>query len=59
MNKDAMNVDELATRLGISRPKAYDLVKQRDFPAITLGKRIIIPVSAFQEWLKNQALKKN
>lgn len=58
INKDAMNVDELAERLGISRVKAYDLAKRADFPAITLGKRIIIPISAFQEWLNHQAVKK-
>lgn len=57
MNKDAMNVDELAERLGISRPKAYELVKRRDFPAIQLGKRIIIPEDAYREWLNKQALK--
>lgn len=55
MQKDAMNVEELAARLGISRPKAYELVKQRDFPAITLGKRIIIPVEAFRDWLMKSA----
>jgi len=59
MNKDAMNVDELAERLGISRPKAYELVKRRDFPAIQLGRRVIIPVEAFREWLNKQALKQS
>jgi excisionase family DNA binding protein len=58
MNKDAMNVDELAERLGIIRPKAYELVKRRDFPAIQLGRRVIIPVEPFREWLNNQAANK-
>jgi excisionase family DNA binding protein len=59
MNKDAMNVDELAERLGISRPKAYELVKQKDFPSIPLGRRIIIPVKAFEEWLYSSSLRAN
>ncbi len=51
MNRLTMNVSELAQELGISKPKAYELVKRNDFPAIYLGKRIIIPVSALQDWL--------
>jgi excisionase family DNA binding protein len=55
MNRMTMNVYEVAQQLGISRPKAYELVKQEGFPAIFLGKRIIVPVAAFQEWLNNNA----
>lgn len=51
MERMTMNVNEMAQHLGISRPKAYELVKQDGFPAIFLGKRIIIPVEAFQHWL--------
>lgn len=50
-NKAAMSVGELAEQLGISKPKAYELANRRDFPSIKIGKRIIIPVHAFEEWL--------
>lgn len=35
----------------ISLPKAYELVKKKDFPTIKVGTRILIPVDAFKEWL--------
>jgi len=37
--------------LGISKPKAYELAKKESFPAIFLGKRIIIPVDGLRKWL--------
>jgi excisionase family DNA binding protein len=51
MERMTMNVREMAQQLGISMPKAYELVKQDGFPVLRLGKRIIIPVVAFQNWL--------
>lgn len=51
MEKTTMSVKELANNLGISLPKAYQLVKQPGFPVIHVGARILIPVDAFQEWL--------
>lgn len=55
MNQMAINVKELAKQLGISLPKAYELIKTDGFPSVHLGKRIIIPVTALQEWLSNNA----
>lgn len=40
MEKTTMSVAELATMLGISMPKAYELVKQPGFPVIHIGARI-------------------
>ena len=37
--------------MGISLPKAYELVKSEDFPSVRIGTRILIPVDAFREWL--------
>ena len=51
MEKTTMSVRELAANLGISLPKAYELVKQPDFPVVRVGARILIPVEAFREWL--------
>ena len=52
MEKTTMNVQELASQMGISLPKAYKLVKQPDFPVIHVGSRILIPVEAYKEWLR-------
>lgn len=55
MNKTAMSVAELSQTLGISKPKAYELVRQDGFPAVYIGKRIIIPIDAFNIWLMNSS----
>lgn len=55
MEKATFGVDELATTMGISRPKAYELVNSDGFPIIRVGRRIRIPVSAFERWLDTQA----
>lgn len=58
MNKYTLSVQELARELGISLPKAYELVKQPNFPTIKVGARILIPVDAFNRWLEEQSKKK-
>ncbi len=51
--KMCMTVPEVAQVMGISRPTAYMLANRKDFPAIRLGKRILIPREPFETWLKN------
>ena len=49
-----MSVQELSSQMGISLPKAYELVKTPGFPAIRIGTRILIPVEGFRKWLVEQ-----
>jgi excisionase family DNA binding protein len=58
MEKETMSVQELSSQMGISLPKAYELVKSPGFPSIRIGTRILIPVDAFREWLVIQSNKK-
>ena len=51
MEKTTMSVQELSAQMGISLPKAYELVKSEGFPSIRIGTRILIPVDAFRDWL--------
>jgi excisionase family DNA binding protein len=51
MEKTTMSVQELSAQMGISLPKAYELVKSPGFPTIRIGTRILIPVDAYKEWL--------
>lgn len=51
MEKTTMIVQELSLQMGISLPKAYELVKTPGFPYIRIGTRILIPIDAFREWL--------
>lgn len=51
MEKTTMSVQELSAQMGISLPKAYELVKSEGFPSIRIGTRILIPADAFRAWL--------
>ena len=51
MEKTTMSVQELSAQMGISLPKAYELVKTPGFPTIRIGARILIPIEAYKEWL--------
>lgn len=53
MEKLTMNVTEMSKQLGISKPTAYELTRRSDFPTLKIGRRIVIPVEAFQMWLTN------
>ena len=52
MEKSTMSVQELSAHMGISLPKAYELVKEPGFPTIKIGTRILIPVEAYKDWLR-------
>ena len=45
------SVPEVAAVLGISRAGAYELVKGKDFPALKIGSRIVVPKEKFIEWI--------
>ncbi len=55
MEKSTISVQELAAQMGISLPKAYELVKQPGFPTLRIGTRILIPVEGFKEWLRTKS----
>lgn len=42
------SVPEMAMALGVSKPKAYELVNRSDFPKIRLGKKIVVPIQEFE-----------
>ena len=56
MEKTTMSVQELSAQMGISLPKAYELVKSPGFPTIRIGTRILIPVDAYKEWLLKNSI---
>lgn len=55
--KTTLSVRELAISMGISLPKAYELVKRPGFPVLHIGSRILIPKAVFEEWLKAESTK--
>lgn len=51
-------IAEVASELGINLVAAYEMAKQAGFPALTVGKRIIVPKLAFERWLTDAAFAK-
>ena len=47
------NVRALAFDLGLSERSTREAIRRGDVPHIRLGKRIILPRTAIQEWLRN------
>ena len=58
MEKATISVQQLSDQMGISLPKAYELVRRDDFPSIRIGTRILIPTEAFMQWLIDNAKEK-
>ena len=55
MERTTLSVQELSAQMGISLPKAYELVKTPGFPTLHIGTRILIPIDAYKEWLMKQS----
>ena len=49
-------VGDIQGMMGISRASAYALVKQKGFPRIRVGNRIVIPCDLFNEWVAKAAM---
>ena len=49
-----LSVSQVAIVLGISRTSSYYLVKEKDFPSITIGSRIVVPKDELILWIKNK-----
>jgi len=47
-------VSDIQQILKIGRNSAYKLITANDFPSIQVGKRIIVPVDRFNNWVDNQ-----
>ena len=46
---------EVATLLGISRDKVYELINSGDIPHKPLGRLKVIPCTLFHQWLAEDA----
>jgi len=50
----SLRVEDVALVLGISRGGAYNLMKSKNFPAIRIGRRIIVPRDPFLRWIEKK-----
>ncbi len=46
-----MSVEEMAAMLGISLSSAYQMVHCNNFPALRIGRRVIIPYDKLLLWV--------
>ena len=54
--KLVLDAPELAEALGLCKPRAYELMRQKDFPSIQISeRRFIVPRAALDKWLLEQA----
>lgn len=46
-----LNAETLCRVLGISISSAYELMKEKGFPSVRIGSRLIVPKEKFREWI--------
>ncbi len=51
LTRKTITVDEAAVYLGVSRYSAYQAVHAGSIPSIRIGRRILVPVQAFEALL--------
>lgn len=56
INRQTLTVEEMGDVLGISRPKAYELVHAKNGPpALRIGRCIRIPTAGLQAWMERES----
>ena len=49
-----LNAETVAGVLGIAMSSAYELMKGKDFPALRVGNRLIVPKEKFVLWVEKK-----
>ena len=55
--KLTVSVPEAAKLLGVSKTTAYELAHSEDFPAFSVGNRLLVSVAGLEKWVEEQAAK--
>ena len=50
-----LNAEQLAQLLGISISSAYELMSEKGFPSLRIGKRLLVPKDKFITWADEQS----
>ena len=56
--KLTMTISELATALNIGKNSAYALAHSEGFPAVQVGKRLLVPIEPLKEWLRAKGMER-
>ena len=49
-----LNAKTLAEVLGIAPSSAYELMHEKDFPALKIGNRLLVPKEKFRLWVETK-----
>ena len=47
-----LNAEMVAKVLGIAPSSSYELMHEKDFPALRIGNRVVVPKEAFIRWVE-------
>ena len=47
-----LNAETVAKVLGVSPSSGYELMHEKDFPALRIGNRIVVPKENFKRWVE-------
>lgn len=47
-----LSVEVVSKVLGVSVSSGYELLYEKDFPALRIGNRIVVPKDAFVKWVE-------
>ena len=47
-----LNAVTVAKVLGIAPSSSYELIHEKDFPALRIGNRVVVPKEAFIQWVE-------
>ena len=50
-----LNAATVAKVLGIAPSSSYELMHEKDFPALRIGSRLVVPKEQFRLWVERQA----
>ncbi len=49
-----LNAETVAQVLGVAPSSAYELMHEKDFPALRIGSRIVVPKEKFRQWVEDK-----
>jgi len=56
MDKEILNIRELAEYFGVSETLAYRLAHTDGFPVLRIGKRLMVPVAELRIWVSRNVV---
>ena len=49
-----LNAEMVAKVLGVATSTAYELMHEKDFPALKIGNRLLVPKEKFRLWVETK-----